>query len=233
MKRTVYWLMGDRAGRTLVATWNWLWGIPVESGGKIAVEAAQESIEVMQRTVRQLTQSVARVTATYQRAKEKYEEKVKEYHQFEQQAIVAKSHGHLEAARLAMNKAILVEQLLPQLQEQVAKAEQMATTCRERLHQEQHRLETYRVYMQNLKDQSEVTEALAAITRINGELQGESARSQFDTAQAAIQRRYLQINAEVDLSEAPNHPFATNLEKLTLDDEITRRLEQLQASDSH
>ncbi len=28
--------MGDKAGRTIVGSWNWLWGMPVESGGKVA-----------------------------------------------------------------------------------------------------------------------------------------------------------------------------------------------------
>ncbi|NJK73671.1 MAG: PspA/IM30 family protein, partial [Microcoleus sp. SU_5_6] len=44
MKKAVYWLMGDKAGRTLVGVWNWLWGIPVESGGQVAVEVAEESL---------------------------------------------------------------------------------------------------------------------------------------------------------------------------------------------
>jgi phage shock protein A len=26
MKSMVYWLMGDRAGRVVTASWNWAWG---------------------------------------------------------------------------------------------------------------------------------------------------------------------------------------------------------------
>ncbi|BAZ15604.1 PspA/IM30 family protein [Calothrix sp. NIES-4071] len=48
MKKAIYWLMGERAGRTIVGTWNWLWGIPVEQGGKVAVAVAEESLQSMQ-----------------------------------------------------------------------------------------------------------------------------------------------------------------------------------------
>lgn len=41
MKKAIYWVMGERAGRTIVGTWNWLWGMPVESGGKVAVAVAE------------------------------------------------------------------------------------------------------------------------------------------------------------------------------------------------
>lgn len=33
MKKVLYWLMGDKAGRTIVGAWNWMWALPVESGG--------------------------------------------------------------------------------------------------------------------------------------------------------------------------------------------------------
>ena len=43
-KKVTYWLLGETAGRTSVATWKWLWGLPVESGGKIAENVAKESV---------------------------------------------------------------------------------------------------------------------------------------------------------------------------------------------
>ncbi|MGB3557616.1 MAG: hypothetical protein WBA24_03655, partial [Geitlerinemataceae cyanobacterium] len=67
MKRAIYWLMGEKAGRTIVGTWNWLWGIPVESGGKGAGAVAEESLRSMQESVQRLTQAVSTQIAAYQR----------------------------------------------------------------------------------------------------------------------------------------------------------------------
>ncbi|MEG5037107.1 hypothetical protein [Microcoleus sp. AT3-D2] len=105
MKKVLYWLMGDKAGRTIVGAWNWMWGLPVESGGQVSVAVAEESLRSMQESVQKLAAVSTQVTA-YQRAKTKYEEKVREMQTVERQAITAKRHGNEEAARLAMAKVI-------------------------------------------------------------------------------------------------------------------------------
>jgi len=226
VRGVVYWLLGDRAAQTLIALWNWLWGIPLESGGKISVEVAQESLYSMQEAVQQLTESVAQMTASYQRVQQKYNEKQKEFEDVQQQAFLAQRQGHIEAARIAMGKALLIERLLPTLAEQVTQAEQILHVHKERLHREQQHLETYKLEMQNLKDLSEVSEALKTITQINRSFEVTSARSHFETAQSSIQRRYLRTNALAELSESPTEKLTADLEKLTLDDEISQRLQQ-------
>ena len=55
MKKVLYWLMGEKAGRTIVGTWNWLWGIPVESGGKVSVAVAEESLRSIDKLNRERT----------------------------------------------------------------------------------------------------------------------------------------------------------------------------------
>lgn len=227
MKRIIYWLMGEQAGRTLTASWKWLWGLPIDPGGKIAVEAAQESLHSMQESVAQFTESVAKIMASYQRAKEKYQSKQGELRQFEQQAALAHRNGNDQAARLAMSKAIAVEHLLPQLASQVAQAQKILQANQEKLDRERQRLETYKIEMQNLKDLSDVNEALAAITKVNSDIRVDSARSQFERAQASIQSRHLETNAIAELSSDPAEKLVAELNKLTLDDEIDRRLQTL------
>lgn len=224
----VYWIMGDRAARTLIAGWNWLWGIPIAPGGKIAVEAAQESLYSMQEAVQQLAESVATIKASYQKVQQKHNAKLQEFNEVQQQAFLAQRQGNEEAARLAMGKAILIERLLPALSEQVAQAEQILQTQLERLQREHHRLETYKQEMQNLRDLSEVNEALKAIAQVDGTLHATSARSQFQSAQSAIQQRYLKTNALAELSVSPTEALSNDLEKLSLDDEISQRLHQLE-----
>lgn len=227
VKKIIYWLIGDRAARLVVGTWNWLLGLPLEHGGKIAVEVAEESLRSMQESVVQLTESVAKVKAAYERAKEQYKVKEREFKLAENQALLAHRNGNEEAARLAMSKAILIEQLLPQLAEQVTQAEKWLLAMKDKLRQEQQKLETYKVQTQNLKALSEVNEALATIAKINTDLRIDSARSQFEIAESAVQKRHLKVSALTELSETPAAKLTTELEQLTLDDEITRRFQQL------
>lgn len=230
MKKAIYWLFGEKAGRTIVGTWNWLWGIPVESGGKVAVAVAEESLRSMQESVEKLAKAVATQVAAYQRAKQKYEAKVKEMQTFERQALTAQKNGNRAAARLAMSKVIQIEQLLPQLETQVKQAEEYVNASQDKLNRERAKLEAYKTDMQNMKDMSEINEALAAMAKVNSDLNIDSARSQFESAKGAVERRNLEQQALAELSENPNEKLQADLEKMSLDDEVARRLQRLEGS---
>jgi phage shock protein A len=230
MKKVIYWLLGEKAGRTVVGVWNWLWGMPVESGGKIAVAVAEESLQSMQESVQKLASAVATQDAAYKRAKQKYESKAKELQTFESQALIAQRSGNEEAARMAMTKVIQIEQILPQLEEMVKQAEKAVANSKEKLNRERTKLESYKTDMQNMKDMAEVNEALAAISKVNNEFDIGSAKSQFETAKNAVERRNLKENSLAELSENPNEKLQADIEKMTIDDEISRRLGRLQDS---
>ncbi len=227
MRTFVNWLLGERASRTMTAIWNWLWGMPVESGGKVAVEVAQVSLQAMQESVQQLAESVAQIKASHQKAQAMYHSKQKELKQAEEQALLAHRNGNAEAARLAMSRTIALERLIPQLAERVAQAETILNANQEKLNREWQRLEAFKIELQNLKDLSVVSEALAAIATVNSDISSESAQSQFKQAQGAIEGRYLQKTALAELSENPTEKVAADLDTLTLDSEITRRLKSL------
>jgi phage shock protein A len=230
MKKVIYWLMGERAGRSLVGAWNWLWGIPVESGGKVAVEVAQESLASMQESVQKLTQAVSTQVAAYQRAEQKYQAKVQEMQRYEQQAMTAQRQGNEEAARLAMGKVLQIEQLLPQFEAQVQQAGKFVSASKEKLNRERMKLETYKMDMQNMRDLNEVNEALATLSKVNSDLSIDSARSQFEQAKNAVERRSLKEQAYAELSENPAEKLSADLDRMTLDDEVSRRLRQLNDS---
>lgn len=228
MKKFIYWLMGEKAGRTMVGTWNWLWGLPVESGGQVAVAVAEESLRSMQESVQKLAQGVATQVAAYERAKQKYQEKVKELQQAENQALIAQQNGNEEAARLAMTKVIQIEQLLPQLETQVNQAEKYVNASKDKLNRERMKLEQYKTDMQNMKDMAEINQALGAIAKVNNDLSIDSARSQFEQAKSAVERRHLKEQAFAELSENPAEKLQADLEKMTADDEVNKRLQLLQ-----
>jgi phage shock protein A len=232
MKKAIYWLMGERAGRTIVGTWNWLWGMPVEQGGKIAVRVAEESLQSMQESVKKLAEAVAMQVGSYERAKKKYQEKVQELKTLEQQAATAQRGGNEDAARMAIARVIQIEQLLPQLETQVQQAEQFVNASKDKLNRERMKLEQYKADMQNMKDLAEVNEALGAIAKVNNEFDIGSARSQFEEAKNAVQGKNLRQNALAELSENPAEKLQADIEKMTLDEEINRRLGILDSSDT-
>ncbi|QEI42026.1 hypothetical protein BMF77_02631 [Dolichospermum sp. UHCC 0315A] len=230
MKKAVYWIMGERAGRTIVGIWNWLWGMPVESGGKVAVAVAEESLQSMQEAVQKLAAAVAAQEGAYKTAKRKYEAKITESKTLEQQAMIAQRSGNEEAARMAMSKLIQTEQILPKLEEMVKQAETSVKASKDRLNRERVKLETYKSDMQNIKDMSEVNEALAMIAKVNNEFDIGSAKSDFEKAKSAVERRNLQTEALAELSENPAEKLQAEIENMTLDDEVARRLQRLQDS---
>lgn len=231
MKKFIYWLMGEKAGRTIVGTWNWLWGLPVESGGQISVEVAEESLRSMQESVQKLAQAVSTQVASYQRAKQKYEEKVKEMNTFERQAATAQKNGNVEAARLAMSKAISIEQFLPQLEAQVQQAEHYVNSAKEKLNRERVKLEEYKTHLDNMKDLAEINQALGEIAKVNSDLSIESARSQFEQAKNAVERRNIKEQAYAELSENPAENLQADLNQMSVDDEVSRRLKMLEGND--
>lgn len=52
-------------------------------------------------------------------------------------------------------------------------------------------------------------------------------RDRFESAQAAIEGKYLKVNAQAELSEIHTDKLQTDLDRLTLEDEISRRFAKL------
>lgn len=233
MRTIIYWLMGDRAGRVIYASWNWLWGKPIEQGGKLSVEVAQESLYAMQQSVYQLTESVAKAVSAFERAKLQYTQKQADAQRAESQATHAYEKGHEDAARLAMARAIEIERVLPRFATQVEQAEKAVQNLKAKLNKERQKLESYQVQMQTMKALAEVNEALAVIANVNGDLKVDSARNQFEQAQAAIEGRQANVHAFQELSENPVEKLQANLDQITLDGEIEQRLHRLKANPSH
>jgi phage shock protein A len=222
-------LTWKKSGRTLVAIWNWLWGMPIESGGKIAVEVARGSLESMQQSVAQLAESVALAIAAYEKVKAQYKVKQQEFKQAENQALLAYQQGNEEAARLAMSRAISIERLLPKIEEQVTQAEKVVLGVKEKLYREREKLEAYQIDLQNMKALAEINEALETISQVDSSLEMYSERNQFEAAKAAVQGRNIEAIARAELSENPAERLQADLDQLTLTDEISRRFQKLKA----
>jgi len=222
--------MGDRAGRVIVGSWRWLWGLPVESGGKVAVAVAEESLQSMQESVQQLAKAVSQQVGAYERARTKYRDKIDELRAYEQQARLAQRAGQMDGARLAMSRAIQIEKLLPALDQQVQQAGTFVEASKDKLNRERIKLEQYKSDMQNIKDLSEVNAALESIAKVNNEFDIGSARSSFEAAKSAVEGRNLSNAALAELSDNPQEKLAADLDQLSLDDQVSQRLKALEST---
>jgi phage shock protein A len=129
-----------------------------------------------------------------------------------------------------MTKAIQIDQLLPQLESQVQQAEKFVQASKDKLNRERLKLEQYKTDMENMKDLAEINSALESIAQVNNEFDIGSARSSFESAKNAVEGRHLRSNAMAELSENPNEKLAADLDQMTLDDEVSRRLQMLQGT---
>ncbi len=226
-KKITYWLLGETAGRTSVAVWKRLWGMPVEAGGKVAQKVAQESIASMQESIAQLSTAVAKIVSTYNLAQQQYNNKLKDRHEAERQAQLAHSKGNEEAARLAITKAIAIEKILPQLSERVETAQVTMNKAKAKLKRETQKLEAYKLELENLESLTLVNQAMAEMGGIYTEFSLDSARSHFTEAKNGIEKKALLEEAKAELAENPNDVLADEIDALSLEAEIEKRFKSL------
>ena len=219
--------MGETAGRTSVAVWKRLWGMPVEAGGKVAHKVAQESIASMQESIAQLSTAVAKVVSTYNLAQQQYNNKLESRQEAEKQAQLAYSKGNEAAARLALTKAIAIEKILPQLSERVATAEMTMNKAKAKLKRETEKLEAYKLELENLESLTLVNQAMAEMGGISTEFGLDSARSHFSEAKNGIEKKALLEEAKAELAENPNEMLADEIDALSLEAEIEQRFKRL------
>ena len=226
-KKVTYWLLGETAGRTSVALWKRLWGMPVEAGGKVAQKVAQESIASMQESIAQLSTAVAKVVSTYNLAQQQYNNKLQDFQEAEKQAQLAHSKGNEDAARLAITKAIAVEKILPQLKERVETAQLTMNKAKAKLKRETEKLEAYKLELENLESLTLVNQAMAEMGGISSEWDLDSARSHFSEAKNSIEKKALLEEAKAELAENPNEILADEIDALSLEAEIEKRFKRL------
>ena len=226
-KKITYWLLGETAGRTSVAVWKRLWGMPVEGGGKVAQKVAEESIASMQESIAHLSTAVAKIVSTYNLAQQQYNNKLESRKEAEKQAQLAHNKGNEEAARLAITKAIAIEKILPQLSERVETAQIMMNKAKAKLKRETEKLEAYKLELENLKSLTLVNQAMAEMGGISTELGLDSARSHFSEAKNGIEKKALLEEAKAELAENPRDLLADEIDALSLEAEIEKRFERL------
>lgn len=225
MKKFIYYLFGERAGRFIVVTWNWLLGVSEPSEQEQAVSDAEKSLAQMQDSVEKLTQAVTVQVKNYQEAEQHYTNKVKEYQDLETKAKALKANGNTESARLTMIQAVQLEKILPQLKENVENAEKYVSAAKQQLMRQKEKLETYKSELANMQAIQEVNDALSQMAEVNNNYSIDAAKSQFEAAKETVNNRQMEVQANYELSQTAGDNFDDKMEDMSLDDEVSRRLE--------
>ena len=226
MKKFIYYLFGERAGRFIVVTWNWLLGVSEPSEQEQAVSDAEKSLAQMQASVEKLTQAVTVQVKNYQEAEQHYTNKVKEYQDLETKAKALKANGNTESARLTMIQAVQLEKILPQLKENVENAEKYVSAAKQQLMRQKEKLETYKSELANMQAIQEVNDALSQMAEVNNNYSIDAAKSQFEAAKETVNNRQMEVQAHYELSQTAGDNFDDKMEDMSLDDEVSRRLEE-------
>jgi phage shock protein A len=116
MKTITYGLLIEKADRTFIQILNKIWKFSVKSVHQVDREVAPVSIPSIE-------QSAVQSAASYQYAKDLFDRKQQEFHQAEQQAILAYQSGNTIAGNVAMGKAIAIKLILPELALQLSQSE--------------------------------------------------------------------------------------------------------------
>jgi phage shock protein A len=222
MKKSLYWLMGDRAGRVIESTWSWLWSLPLE---KIEVRGQALSIALakIQQNVARLSLAIAKQDAAYKTAQNKYAQKLKEYDALKKQAILAEQMGQEEAVCLAVTQLIQLENLLPQIEQRLQEALNCANTSKKHLKAEQFKIEQLKQEIQTAKDLDTITQALNEIFTIDCTSEGvdQDIKWMVDTSE----RQFLEITSLIELGQQPSSQ--EQLSDLFQNEEIKQRRQQI------
>jgi len=123
-----------------------------------------------------------------------------------------------------MVKVLSLEKILPAMKDRVDNAEKVVIAAKEKLRKEQEKIEHYKLEMSNLKAISSMNEALGKINEFDSSLNLNTSRDRFEDANEAINDRYRKENVYSELSENYSEKLAQEIDFLSLDDEINRRL---------
>ncbi len=184
----------NRAWTVVRATWNWLWGRPIDAGGEIAVQVAEDSIDDVAAAVQRLTESVGLQRAALAEAVQLHEETSHRIDTLGEQAAQLVAAGNDDAALEVLAEQDVIDDYLPQLDNQVRFAEQNLAEGKTRLREAQLELRKMQAQQKMGASTMRVTQALEEANQAAG-IDSQSAMRRFEKSQEAIQRRNIKAQS--------------------------------------
>jgi phage shock protein A len=184
----------NRAWTVVRATWNWLWGKPIDAGGEIAAQIGEDSIDDVAAAVQKFTESVGLQQAALAEAVRLYEETSQRVVLLGQQAEQLVAAGNDDAALELLAEQDVIDDYVPQLESQVRFAEQNLAEGKARLREAQLELRKMQAQQKMGASTMRVTQALEQANQAAG-IDSQSAMRRFEKSQEAIQRRNIKAQA--------------------------------------
>ena len=184
----------NRTTTVIRATWNWLWGIPMETGGEISAQIGEDSIDDLAKSFQKLVDSVGLQRAALAEAHRLQEETEQQVEALGQQAEQLVAAGEDDAALAVLAEQDVLDEYRPQLEAQVQYAQQNLAEGTTRMKEAQLELKKMQAQQKMGASTMRVTQALERANQAAG-IDSESARQYFEKSQAAIQRRNLKAQA--------------------------------------
>lgn len=186
--------------------WNWLLTVPDEG------QIAKVALESMQNNVAQLAETLAKLVEADKQASLKYEAKRQEATELLKKAQAAYQSGQDEAAKIVMTQVLVIEKMLPHLEQVAERSHQVVFDVTQKLSREQEKIEIYKLQIEHLTFFREINTILENIVETTNQSPFNDLRDQIEN---------LKINMEfID----PEYSCEQLLDQLNLDEQIEQRL---------
>lgn len=203
MKKFLYWLLGDRAGRITVGTFNWLMGQPIEKGDAQAVAIGREALIDIEENVHQMTSAVAEQQAALAAATNLFDDMQRQSAHLQSQAQQLVDAGAEDDALTVLGELEVVDASLPQLEQQVKSAQANFENSKANLQEMQRSLKQMQAQQKVTASMEKVTAALSKANALSGP-SSNSAQSTLSEAHDAVKRRSLVETARAELGASAN-----------------------------
>lgn len=180
------------------ATWNWLWGLPVDAGGEISAQIGVDSVDDLAQSCQKLADSVGLQKAALAEAVRLHDETRQRVEALGQQAEQLVAAGEDDAALEVLAEQDVIDEYLPQLAAQVQFAHQNLAEGTARMKEVQLELRKMQAQQKMGASTMRVTQALERANQAAG-IDSQSARRRFEQSQEAIQRRNLKAQATAEI----------------------------------
>lgn len=184
----------NRTKTVVRATWNWLWGKPIDAGGEIAAQVSEDSIDDLTQAFQTLVDSVGLQRGALAEALRLHDETEQQVKTLSDQAEQLVAAGKDDAALAVLAELDVLEEYRPQLEEQVLFAKQTLAEGTARMNEAQLELKKMQAQQKMGASTLRVTQALERANQAAG-IDSQSAMRRFEKSQAAIQRRNIQAQA--------------------------------------
>ncbi|MEO0373818.1 MAG: hypothetical protein AAF329_04160 [Cyanobacteria bacterium P01_A01_bin.17] len=195
----------NRAWTVTRATWNWLWGLPIEAGGEISAQMGEDSIDDLAASFQKLVGSVGLQKAALADASRLHEETIQQVEALDKQAEQLVAAGEDDATLQVLAEQDVLEQYLPQLEKQVQYAKQNLAEGTARMKEVQLELRKMQAQQKMGASTMRVTQALEQANQAAG-IDSQSAMRRFEQSQEAIQRRNVKAQATSEVQSDRRQP---------------------------